>query len=104
MIVLIGRWRKNPIESANEVRFAIKTRAGPPRGREGQDGTGRDGTGTKRDGTGRNGVKRREGGGRGTGGDGGCKRGAREGTGTGVDGCRRPKGRNKCTHCAELVD
>lgn len=36
MIVLIGRWRKNPIESANEVRFAIKTRAGPPRGQEGR--------------------------------------------------------------------
>lgn len=78
MIVLIGRWRKNPIESANEVRFAIKTRAGPPRGREGP-GRGREG----------------EGEGRATG---------EARTGTGVDGCRRPKGRNKCTHCAELVD
>lgn len=69
MIVLIGRQRKNPIESADEVRFAIKTRDGIPRA-EG-DGGWRSAGAVKRE---------------------------------GVGGYRRPKGRNKCTHCAELVD
>jgi len=46
--------------------------------------------------------RQRRGGGGGAG-SGGAK-GVERRTGTGVDGCRRPKGRNKCTHCAELVD
>lgn len=97
MIVLIGRWRKNPIESANEVRFAIKTRAGPPRGRRGTEPRARareyiythrhenDGNEAADEAAGAGGARER-------------------GTNGGVDGCRRPKGRNKCTHCAELVD
>lgn len=63
MIVLIGRWRKNPIESANEVRFAIKTRAGPPRGQGGEAGDG-DGIGIGGGGGECGGAKNGDGGGR----------------------------------------